>query len=485
MARVEAAGRMIGKPFDIAVARCRVNAAAREVRPIHVETLARSIAAIGLIQPISVRRVGEDFEVIAGIHRLMAFRQLGRSHIPALVRDADDLHAELALIDENLIRNELSPAERARAIARRKAIWDALHPDTRAHVAGGKARHRPASDNLSFAASTAHATGKNRRTVERDAHRGAALGEETLKAVTGTSLDSGDELDALARLAGIAPAAAAAIVARAAAGQDVSVKTAVKHAARAEKEAALGAHQRALPDRKYGVILADPEWEFDVWGQETGQQRAAANHYPTSPIEAICARPVANIAADDCVLFLWATAPKLPDALRVLAAWGFHYVTHAVWIKNRMGTGYWLRNKHELLLIGRRGAPPKPADGTQWVSAIDADVRGHSVKPDWQYDLIEQYFPHLPKIELNARRARAGWDAWGYEAPATGEIDDDAAADSAGADRDADAAGDDHDGCGRVAGDGDRGSAKAQTALSATSASDGDGLIIPDFLRRA
>lgn len=186
---------------------------------------------------------------------------------------------------------------------------------------------------------------------------------------------------------------------------------------RTVKEAELGARQLALPDRKFGVILADPEWPFEVWSEDTGQDRAAKNHYPTSPIEEIMARPVASIAADDAVLLLWATAPKLPDALRVMEAWGFAYVTHAIWVKDRIGTGYWFRNNHEILLLGKRGDPPKPADGTQWHSALAAPRGAHSEKPDWQYHIAETYFPTLPKIELNARRARPGWDAWGLEAP--------------------------------------------------------------------
>jgi N6-adenosine-specific RNA methylase IME4 len=71
--------------------------------------------------------------------------------------------------------------------------------------------------------------------------------------------------------------------------------------------------------------------------------RAADNHYPTSCTEVIAARDVASIAADGCVLFLWATAPMLPQALEVLTAWGFEYRSHVVWVKDHIGTGYWFR----------------------------------------------------------------------------------------------------------------------------------------------
>lgn len=191
----------------------------------------------------------------------------------------------------------------------------------------------------------------------------------------------------------------------------------IKKARRDDKVRDLGDKQRALPDKKYGVILADPEWPFEVWSEETGQDRAAANHYPTSTFDVIGSRPVASIAADECVLGLWATVPKLPAAIDVLREWGFTYVTHIAWIKDRSGTGYWFRNNHEILLIGKKGKPPKPADGTQWRSSIAAPRGAHSEKPNFQYEFFETFFPGWPAIELNARRRRDGWDAWGLEAP--------------------------------------------------------------------
>lgn len=219
--------------------------------------------------------------------------------------------------------------------------------------------------------------------------------------------------------------------------KDISVV--VKKAARKTREIELAAKQVALPDSRYGVIYADPEWQFEPYSRDTGMDRAADNHYPTSNLEAIKARPVADIAADDCVLFLWATAPMLPQAIEVMAAWGFEYKSHIIWRKAEFtgaadynsdkrdrghysgavvcGTGYWSRNCHELLLIGTRGKVPAPAMGEQFPSVIDWPPLRHSQKPDRFAELIEQYFPTLPKIELNRRGApRADWEAWGNEA---------------------------------------------------------------------
>lgn len=208
-----------------------------------------------------------------------------------------------------------------------------------------------------------------------------------------------------------------------------AARTAEKKAKRAAREEALAgkieAGNAALvaagrEGKRYGVILADPEWLLEPWSREHGMDRAADNHYPTTPTDDICARPVGDIAAKDCVLFLWGTVPMLPDALRVMAAWGFTYRSHCIWNKDRVGTGYWFRNKHELLLVGTRGDLPAPAPGEQIASVIDAPVGPHSEKPAFAHEMIERLWPNLPKIELNARAAREGWDVWGAEAPEAG-----------------------------------------------------------------
>lgn len=190
----------------------------------------------------------------------------------------------------------------------------------------------------------------------------------------------------------------------------------VKRGRRAERERALGGKILALPDKHYGCILADPEWKDTVWSEETGMDRHAGNHYLTSDAAVIASRPVASIAARDCVLFLWTTNQHLRIALGVMEEWGFVYKSNYCWGKDRISTGRWNRSKHELLLIGTRGKPPCPAEGTQWDSLIMAPKSEHSEKPTCFLEMIEQYFPNMPKIELNRRGApRPGWDAWGNE----------------------------------------------------------------------
>lgn len=137
-----------------------------------------------------------------GSHRLAACELLGLAEVECIVMNEDDLHAELSMIDENLCRNELSPAERASQTARRKAIYEELHPETRASVAGADARWN-ATDNLStasFAAETAKVSSKDERTVRRDAERGEKVIPEVIDMITGTKLDTGTYLDKLKRL---------------------------------------------------------------------------------------------------------------------------------------------------------------------------------------------------------------------------------------------------------------------------------------------
>jgi N6-adenosine-specific RNA methylase IME4 len=186
---------------------------------------------------------------------------------------------------------------------------------------------------------------------------------------------------------------------------------------RAEREADLGAKQIALPNSCYGVIYADCPWRWEAWSRVTGLDWAAESHYATMSLDEIKALDIASIAAKDSVLFLWATQPALDQALDVMRAWGFTYKTHFVWAKDRIGTGYWNRNQHELMLVGTKGNIPAPAPGTQLSSLIAAAVGRHSEKPEIFYRLIEAYFPNLPKIELFARARRPGWHAWGNEAP--------------------------------------------------------------------
>lgn len=117
-----------------------------------------------------------------------------------------------------------------------------------------------------------------------------------------------------------------------------------------------------------------------------------------------------ELAADDFARL------KLTEALQVMDAWGFDYRTCMVWVKDRIGMGYYARQRHEILLIGRRGNLPVPEPADRPDSVIEAPLGRHSEKPSIVAETIVRMYPHLPRVELFARQARLGWDAWGNEA---------------------------------------------------------------------
>jgi N6-adenosine-specific RNA methylase IME4 len=379
----------------------------RRLRPDTVAEIAKSIAAQELQQPIIVRpRGAANYWLVAGRHRLEAVRQCGHTHIHAVVRNGLDADAaQLAEIDENLIRADLSPAERALHVARRKELYEKLYPETKhgGDRKSAKTKSRSQNENLknAFVADVAKKIGKGRSTVARDVIRAKKV--VVLADIVGTAPE--DEQRKLA--------------ARAKAGEKVQVKVAVKKLQRERREIELAdathAASQELGKKLYGVIYTDCPWQYDnVPFGDLG--RAVEAHFPTMTLDQIKALPVP--AADNCALFLWATIPLLEKAFAVIGAWGFDYRSAIAWEKDKIGIGYWTRSQLELLLIGTRGNIPTPAPGDQLPAIIKAPRGGHSEKPDIFADEIARLFPNVPKLEMFARKARPGWDVWGNETPA-------------------------------------------------------------------
>lgn len=215
----------------ISLARLTASNQPRPLLTAQVDMLAASIKDVGLIQPITVTQcvavagvAEQGFQIVAGHHRVAACRALGWMEIDALViEDASHLQSELIEIDENLCRAELTAAQRSGYTKRRKQIWEALHPEIQVAQAAppviGYASPPPQTQG--FAAATAAATGQSKATTNRAIARADAIGDVALTKVANTSLDSGVELDALAKLP--APERAQ-LVERAAAGEKVSAR---------------------------------------------------------------------------------------------------------------------------------------------------------------------------------------------------------------------------------------------------------------------
>lgn len=167
-------------------------------------------------------------------------------------------------------------------------------------------------------------------------------------------------------------------------------------------------------DRKFPVIYADPPWRYEN-PPMGATNRAIENHYPTMSLEEICALPVRDLATDDAILYMWATSPKLAECMKVVEAWGFDYRTNFVWVKDKIGMGYHARNQHEILIVAKRGNIPPPAVADRVSSVVYGERTAHSAKPVEFYELIEQFYPSLPKIELFCRSPRDGWAVWGNQ----------------------------------------------------------------------
>jgi N6-adenosine-specific RNA methylase IME4 len=173
----------------------------------------------------------------------------------------------------------------------------------------------------------------------------------------------------------------------------------------------------------YEVLYADPPWSYSAGGK-----RNVKNHYPTMSIERICDLRVCDLAADDCALFMWATAPLLPEAFRVLEAWGFTYKTVAfTWVKRNKiapswfwGMGNWTRQNAEFCLLATRGNPKRVSKAVH--SVLDDRIARHSEKPQSARDRIVELMGDVPRLEMFARTATPGWAVWGNEVPSDVEV---------------------------------------------------------------
>lgn len=163
------------------------------------------------------------------------------------------------------------------------------------------------------------------------------------------------------------------------------------------------------PER-YSVILADPAWEYEF--SETDNRRIE-NHYLPSSLEDM--KRLKPPAAEDCVLFMWATPPKLEEAIELMKAWGFKYNTGAVWDKDQIGMGYYFRQQHEHILVGVKGRLELPDPSIREGSVFHAPRGEHSEKPEYIHEIIERMYPMYKKLEMFARKQRGGWDVWGDE----------------------------------------------------------------------
>lgn len=352
--------------------------------------LMRDIAENGLRQPIVIY----ENKILDGRHRYKACINLGRQPV-SVIYDGDDPLGYV--ISHNLSRRHLDESQRA-MIGARIANMKSGRPSKSGKIL-------PVSMTNDEAAARLSVSDQSIKSAKKVINKGT----DDLKA----AVESGQiAVSVAAKIADLGPDQQAEVIAAPRPDQ------AIKKIARQEKEQELAERtitQTMSSDGKlYGVIYADPPWKFETHS-ENGMDRSADNHYPTMSMFDMLTLDVP--AANDCVMFMWATVPMLPEAIDLMDSWGFEYKSHIVWIKDRIGTGYWTRNKHEMLLIGTKGKVPAPAMGTQPPSVIELPLGRHSEKPAFFADMISTLYPTTPKLEMFARVGRVGWDVIGNEAP--------------------------------------------------------------------
>jgi N6-adenosine-specific RNA methylase IME4 len=246
--------------------------------------------------------------------------------------------------------------------------------------------YRPANDKSANLRLSQAAAAKALNVSVRSVQSATAVQKKGVPALSRAFRGGKLSLHEAEKAAKLSPAEQVRVAELAEAGQANVVRLVIKETERRIREENLGRRLRAdnlILGQKYGVILVAPKW------CKTGTDHVN-----------ISAR-VAEMAAADCVLFLW--------ALGIARDCGYTYQTHWVWTKAEPGGGCWNKDRHEILLLGTKGDVPAPAPGMQWDSIITGTTTEHSEKPDSAYRLIEEYFPSLPKVELYGQGLARVW----------------------------------------------------------------------------
>jgi len=377
-------------------------------RPLNndkVMVLQTSMAEVGLLQPIVLT---ERNVLVAGRHRLEAARRLGWETVAARIAPLDGLRAELAEIDENLMRNELTVLEQGEHLLRRGEILEAL--GERAAVGwNGNQYTKVGGDTVTppkTTAALATEMGIGERSAQRRLQIARDLDGEVREAIAAEPI--ANRTREMLDLARLEPDEQRRVVAVDGVKEGrMSVRQAQRTLTARDRQEA-----PALPTDKFRVIYADPPWSYgNTMPDYMGVQD---DHYPTMKLREIAELPVRDMAADDAVLFLWVTSPILEESFDVVGAWGFRYKASFVWDKVRHVMGHYNSVRHELLLVCTRGSCLP--DVARLFDSVQSIERGkHSQKPEEFREIIDTIYPYGRRIELFARRPAEGWEVWGNE----------------------------------------------------------------------
>lgn len=354
-------------------------------KPTNIESLAASIDRNGLLHPISVT---SDNTLIGGHRRIKAFEYLGRTEIPCIVVTDPKINPTRAEYDENVERADFALediaeiyrlVESSRIGHRPKKEEEEQEIENNDNNKVGKLPTFPFPKGPTDIV-TGNIVGHSEKTVNKIVKLVEAAKENPELQHLVDQVDDGDK----------------------------RINAAYTEMIRAQDR---DIPKPKPPEGQYDIILCDPPWTYDVPGRGTPQ-----NHYPVMSDEEIMALPIP--AAENAVLFVWTTMAKLDVTIDVIRAWGFKYKTNLAWVKDKIGTGYYFRGKHEHLLLAVKGAGlGVPAEANRRPSVLLAPRIEHSRKPTEVYEIIEKMYPNRTYIELFARgQPREGWKTWGLEA---------------------------------------------------------------------
>jgi ParB family chromosome partitioning protein len=391
----------------------KVSPGRRAINQNKVKELAESIREIGLLNPITVT---SSHVLITGAHRLEAVKLLGWGAIDANISDATGLQAELAEIDENLIRNDLDLITIGELAIRRDEILEGL--GVRAKVGQGRpSENGELNSPLKTTADIAKEIGVTERVLQQNKQLARNLTPEVKEIVRDHDIPKTDAL----KLARMEPEKQRRVAGKIASGEAKSVIDAQR---KVLKDTIVSKYEASNPTSesvdiyntktKYRIIYADPPWAYN--DSRSGQgTTGATDHFPSMTLEDICALPIKNITEENAVLFLWVTSPLLEECFEVIKAWGFKYKTSFVWDKVKHNMGHYNSVRHEFLLVCTRGSCV-PDDARLFDSVQSIERTEHSKKPEEFREIINTLYLTGARLELFARQHTARWDAWGYEA---------------------------------------------------------------------
>ena len=396
----------------------------KKVRAINeekVKDLIGSISLIGLNNPICVT---SSLELVSGLHRLEACRRLGHEFIECHVLEISGQLVDIARLDENLMRNDLTVLERSQHIFEREKLIEKIEKSNSAQNAVD-ANNGDSLDgeNVSKAQRAAVLIEKveiNEGTVSigKLSERSLQDYKQIARDIPGTvkSIIKGEEMAnskrELLNLARIKSSKTQRAVAESIkSGKSKNVQQAVRNIKYKERIQNLTTPESLESIGTFDVIYADPPWTYDV---KISESRDVALKYPVMTLDKIKNLQVPS--AEDAVLFLWVPSGLLVEGFEVIKAWGFQYKSQCIWLKDRPGMGFWFRAVHEFLLVSTKGNFPKPPAEKLVYSVIHTKKKlGHSEKPDRFYQIIESYYPGRRYLELFATKKRKGWKPWGNE----------------------------------------------------------------------